>query len=158
MLCDRVGFLRWSPDGTMLAAGATNGSGNLICWHLDTQTAQLLSCRPRALSLAWFPKSSLLAVAFSDKGDKRVVVWDATKNQQLKLWEELPVVPRMLSISLEQQLAISSNGSDLLFVHLDESSPSARFLGLFPAAWSPTRLTLATLDPQRETTLVILSE
>jgi len=154
MLRDNVSLLRWSQDGLLLAAGATSGSKPLICWHvMGTPTHQLLSSGLHPLSLTWFPRSSLLAVAFNNK---QMMIWDAGKNQPLKTWEKLPVVPRTLSISLEQRLAVASIGKDLLFGRLNEPFPSSRYPGHWLAIWSPTHSKLATLDPQKETILNIL--
>ncbi len=147
--------LRWSPDGALLAAGTYKGM--VVCWRAQTQTVQWqeLASNALAYSLAWSPDSTKLAVAFSNR---RVVVWDVIKKQKVLDWKELPIVPRMLSISIDQRLAIASNIGELLFGSLADPMPTATYAGQWLVAWSPTRPELATLDAQKEMELILWSE
>lgn len=160
LTCNKPGLLRWSPDGSWLAAGAANGM--LICWHVDTKRQRLLSSDPlwRPYSLTWLPGSLILAVASVHKrsGNKRITMWDMREDQPIASWEELPVLPLTLSASTQQQLVIASREQQLLFGSPNDDTPTARYPGQLLAAWSPTQSQLATLDPQDPTTLVLLSD
>jgi len=94
-------------------------------------------------------------VAFKDR---RVVVYDAVQGHELSVQKELSIMPRMLSISRQQRLALASSERHLLFSRLAELSPSAKLPGQLLAAWSPVREELVTLDAQKETMLVIWGE
>ncbi len=155
MYCGNVGTLRWSPDGTLLAAGTRNGE--VLCWRVNTPNTQRIQLQETVSnqfvhSLAWSPDSTRLAVAFING---QVVVWDVHNRQLLPGWKALSIVPRMLSVSTKQRLVVASDTGDLLFGNLDETSPSTTHSGYWPAAWSPTGTELAMLDAKRETTLVI---
>ena len=155
--CGEKGTLRWSPDGVFLAAGTAYGS--ILCWDLQTQTPVLHwqeSVPGRQVNcLTWSSDGALLAVAFNNK---RVVVWDMLKKQIRAEWKQLPVVPKMVSLSPAQRLAIASRGGDLLFGDLDDSAPSGRYPGQWLAAWSPVEAEFVTLDAHKETALVIWGE
>jgi WD40 repeat protein len=155
MYCDNTGVLRWSPDGSMLAMGARNGTA--ICWNLDTKTVQWSepASNRRIYSLAWSPDSTSLAIAFSDK---RVVMWNVLERRKRAVWEKLPAMPHVLSISRQHQLIVASSKLHLLFGDLDEAAPSARHPGYLLAEWSPRRSEFATLDPDNDTMLVIWQE
>jgi serine/threonine protein kinase len=150
--CGNIGVLRWSPDGSLLAAGANNGS--IVCWRTDTQTVHWHepACGRRIYSLSWFPDSSSLAVAFQNK---LVVVWNVRERRRITSWVNLPAMPLMLDISPRHHLIVASTRHDLLFGHLHESSPSRKHPGRLLAAWSPTGSELVALDAQKETSLVL---
>lgn len=161
MRCGNVGVLCWSPDGSRLAAGASNGS--VVCWNtkdvneMNRQTSawQIAAAGQKVNGLAWSPNNSLLAVAFRDK---RVVGWDTNTRSEMFRWEGLPTMPRMLSISTEQRIVMASSERRILFGCPDEPCPTTMFPGQLLAAWSPTCLELATLDEQKETTLTVWRE
>ncbi len=155
MRCGNVGVLRWSPDGSLLVAGASNGS--VLCWTVGRQTSawQVTVPGQKVNSLSWSQDSSLLAVAFKNN---RVVGWDRRTKSQVLLWEKLPAMPRMLSISAECRIVMASSEKRLLFGFPNELFPSSIYPGQLLASWSPTNLELATLDEQRENILVIWRE
>ncbi len=150
--CGNIGVLRWSPDGSLLAAGANNGT--IVCWRADTQTVHWHepACGRRIYSLSWFPDGSSLAVAFQNK---LVVVWNVRERRRITSWVNLPAMPLMLDISPRHHLIVASTKQDLLFGHLHESSPSGKHPGRLLAAWSPTGSELVALDAQKETSLVL---
>ncbi len=147
--------LRWSPNGAFLAAGTYKGM--VACWQAQTQTVQWQepASNTLAYSLAWSPDSTKLAVAFSNR---RVAVWDVIKKQKILDWKELPIVPRMISISIDQRLAVASNTGELLFGSLADPAPTATHPGQWLVAWSPTHRELATLDAQKDTELILWGE
>lgn len=155
MRCGNVGVLRWSPDGSLLAAGASNGG--VLCWTIGRQTStwQVTAPGQKVNSLSWSRDGSLLAVAFKNNC---VVGWDIHTKEKALLWEKLPAMPRMLSVSAECRVVIASSEKRLLFGLPDESFPSAIYPGQLLASWSPTNLELATLDEQRENLLVVWRE
>lgn len=152
----KMNLIRWSPDGSLLVA---ESKGLLLCWHIDdrSMTQHLLPSRRAISNLAWVPTSSLLTVAFYDK-QIGMLVWDAEKRQPLQTWNNLPVMPLMLSVSPQQRIVMASTENDLLFGGLKDPSPTAKYPGKKLASWSPTEQKLATLDPQKPATLIILSE
>ena len=83
MFCGGNGALRWSPDGSLLAAGGKNGT--LMCWRKGTQVVHWRNSDLRATVqwLAWSQDSTLLVVAFRDR---RIVIWDINKNCIKKEW------------------------------------------------------------------------
>lgn len=154
MLCGNIGVLRWSPDGRQLVAGASNGE--LRCWDIGYQTAvwQLASPGQKVNSLAWSPDGKLLVVAFRDH---RVAGWDTHSRSRLFLWEKLPAMPRMVSVSPERRIVIASAENYLLFGSPNEPYPSAVLPGQLLASWSSAASELATLDEHSESSLVIWS-
>jgi serine/threonine protein kinase len=152
MRCGGAGVLRWSPDGTRLAAGASNGA--VACWDVGSQQPVWRPEEPgqKVNSLAWSPDGALLAVAFRDN---RVVGWDTHTRQEVLRWEELPAMPRMLTISTQRSIAVASGERRLLFGYPGSPGPTSAFPGQLLAAWSPAAPELATLDEQKETTLAI---
>lgn len=152
MLCGNIGVLRWSPDGRQLAAGASNGE--LRCWDIGYQTAvwQIVGPGQKVNSLAWSPDGGLLVVAFRDN---RVAGWDTHSRSNVFLWEHLPTMPRMVSVSQAQQIVIATGEKCLLFGNPDEAFPSTVLPGQLLASWSATSPELATLSEQNETSLVI---
>ena len=152
MRCVNLGVLRWSPDGMCLVAGASNGE--VRCWEFGHQAAawQVVGPGQKVNSLSWSPDGSLLAVAFRDH---RVVGWDIPHRSNVFLWEKLPVMPRMVSVSSERQIVIASAEKYLLFGNPNQAAPSTVFPGQLLVGWSPTRRELATLSEQNETSLVV---
>ena len=152
MTCGGVGVLRWSPDGSLLAAGGNNGQ--LLCWRGDTHAIhwQDATSRWQVYGLAWSPDSTLLAVAFADR---RVAVWNVHTHRLHRAWTDLPLVPRALSVSQAGVLAVASNQHYLFIGSSDEAAPFGKHRGYALAEWSPTRNELATLDPDQDTKLII---
>ncbi len=64
-------------------------------------------------------------------------------------------MPRMLSISTERRIGITSGEKRLLFGFPDEHEPSMVLPGQLLVAWSPVRVELATLSERRENSLAI---
>ncbi len=155
MRCANVGVLRWSPDGARLAAGAGNGA--VLCWNVGSRAAawQVASPGQKVNSLVWSHESDLLAVAFRDN---RVIGWDVYTRDMVCVWENLPAMPRTLSISTGRRIVLASGEPRLLSGYPNELFPSAMLTGQLLAAWSPTRTELATLDERRENALVIWHE
>lgn len=159
LTCTKPGLLRWSPSGSWLVAGASNGM--LVCWNVDTKIQKLLSSnrRWRIYTLTWFPHSSNLAVVFLDRlsGDRRIVIWDVEKEQEIAPpLERLPVLPLSLSASTKRRLVIASDEQELLLSGSNDLFLTDRYPGQLLAAWSPRNSQLATLHPQDPTTLVIV--
>jgi hypothetical protein len=152
MRCGNAGTLRWSPDGTLLALGASNGG--VLCWNLAQQTPvwQVAPPGQKVTSLAWSPDGSLLVVAFRNN---RIVGWNVHTRMQAFQWEKLPAMPRMLSISTERRIAITSSEKRLLFGFPDEHEPSMVLPGQLLVAWSPVHVELVTLSERRESSLAI---
>jgi serine/threonine protein kinase len=152
MRCGGPGVLRWSPDGTRLAAGASNGA--VSCWQVGSQQPVWQVAKPdqKVNSVAWSPDGLLLAVAFRDN---RVVGWDAHTKAETLRWEALPAMPRVLAISTRRCVTIASGERRLLFGYPGEPWPASASPGQLLAAWSPATPELATLDEQKVTTLVI---
>ncbi len=152
MRCGNAGTLRWSPDGTLLALGASNGG--VLCWNLAQQTPvwQVTSPGQKVTSIAWSPDGSLLVVAFRNN---RIVGWNVHTRLQAFQWEKLPAMPRMLSISTERRIGITSGEKRVLFGFPDEYEPSMVLPGQLLIAWSPVRVELATLSERRENSLAI---
>jgi serine/threonine protein kinase len=152
MRCGNAGTLRWSPDGTLLAIGASNGG--VLCWNLAQQTPawQVVAPGQKVTSLVWSSDGSLLVIAFRDN---RIVGWNVHTRMQAFQWEKLPAMPRMLSISTERRIGITSSEKRLLFGFPDEHEPSMVLPGQLLVAWSPARVELATLSERRENSLAI---
>ncbi|HLG64340.1 MAG TPA: serine/threonine-protein kinase [Ktedonosporobacter sp.] len=152
MLCGNIGVLRWSPDGTQLVAGASNGE--LRCWDIGYQTAvwQVVGPGQKVNNLAWSPDGKLLAVAFRDN---RVEGWDTHGRSRIFCWEKLPAMPRMVSVSPEQRIVVASAEKYLLLGSSNGAFPSAVLPGQLLASCSPTGPELATLDEHSETALII---
>ena len=152
MRCGNAGTLRWSPDGTLLALGASNGA--VLCWNPTRQRSvwQIASPGQKVTSLAWSPDGTLLAVAFRDN---RIVGWNVQTRTQAFQWEKLPAMPRMLSISTDHRIGLASGEKRLLFGVPDEYEPSMVLPGQLLVAWSPIRVELATLSERRENSLAI---
>ena len=148
LYCGNTGALRWSPDGSVLVAGAK--SGHVVCWSSSNQqnkTWQVSAVGQKVTALAWSPDSSLLVVAFRDS---RIVGWDVHSHQEVLLWKNLPAMPRMLSISTEMRIVIASGEHRLLLGTLSDAFPLGVLPGQQLAVWSPLRSELATLDEQKE--------
>lgn len=152
MRCGSIGTLRWSPDGNLLAAGASNGG--VLCWNLAQHTPvwQVAAPGQKVTSLAWSPDGSLLVVAFRNN---RIAGWNVHTRMQAFQWEHLPAMPRMLSISTERRIGMTSSEKRLLFGFPDEHEPSMVLPGQLLLAWSPVRVELVTLSERRENTLAI---
>lgn len=152
MLCGNIGVLRWSPDSTQLVAGASNGE--LRCWDIGYQTAvwQIAGPGQKVNSLAWSSDGELLAVAFRDH---RVAGWDTHGRSRSFLWEKLPAMPRMVSVSPERRVVIASAEKYLLFGSPDEVFPSTVLPGQLLASWSSAASELVTLSEHSESSLVI---
>ncbi len=152
MRCGNAGTLRWSPDGTLLALGASNGA--VLCWNMAQQTPVWRVAPPdqKVTSLAWSPDGSLLVVAFRDN---RIVGWNVHTRMQTFQWEKLSAMPRMLSISTERRIGMTSSEKRLLFGFPDEYEPSMVLPGQLLLSWSPVRVELATLSERRENSLAI---
>ncbi len=147
-----TGVLRWSPDGSYLALGASNGA--VLCWDVAHENAlwQVVTTGQKVNSLTWSPDSSLFACAFRDS---RVGVWNVQKGEYVLQWQHLPAMARTLSISVEQRIVIASSERRLLSGTLHELFPTATIAGQLLVACSPTRSEFATLDEQRENVLAI---
>jgi serine/threonine protein kinase len=155
MRSGNVGTLRWSPDAAWLAAGAMNGA--VTCWNARTLTRHLEIPASNQLvySIAWSRDSKHLAIAFRDQ---RVEIWDVSRKKCVARWTQLSLVPRMLSVSVNNRLAIASNTDTLLFGNMAEKNPDGTFAGHWLAAWSPMRPEFATLDTRTGTDLLLLEE
>lgn len=147
-----TGVLRWSPDGSYLAIGASNGA--ILCWDVERENAlwQVATTGQKVNSLAWSADSTILACAFRDS---RIAAWDVQKGTSVLQWQHLPAMPRTLSISMEQRIVTASSERRLLSGTIDEPFPTASLAGQLLVACSPTRSEFATLDEQRENVLAI---
>ncbi len=152
MRCGNPGSLRWSPDGTLLAAGGSNGM--VVCWSIG-RIAPAWHVAPlgqKVHGLAWSPDGALLAVAFRNN---RVAGWDAGTRQPLFDWEKLPSMPRTLTIASTQHITIASSEQRLLCGMPQDTFPLKTVPGQLLAAWSPAYPDLATLDANRQSSLII---
>jgi serine/threonine protein kinase len=155
MRSSNADILRWSPDGTYLAAGSSNG--DIKCWQPDrtNEAWHVAALRQKVTSLAWSTDSSLLLAALRNN---QVVGWDVRTRQKVLQWEKLPVMPRIISIAKSGRIVLASSAKYLLFGFPGENAPSTTAAGQLLAAWSPTHRELATLDEKDETTLVLWHE
>ncbi len=84
----RLSLLGFSPDGRTLACAAEKGG--VALWDMATRKvrAMLQGLTDPVVSLAWSPDGKTLATATeSVRGDKGVVLWDATLGQQRRRLE-----------------------------------------------------------------------
>ena len=155
MRSGNVGVLRWSPDGSLLAAGASNGA--LIGWHGKNLASVWKLAEPgqKVNHVAWSPDGALLAAALRDA---RVVVWDAHARKAICTWTKLPAMPRTLSISLTGRITVASTEKRLLSGFPADAFPPATCPGQLLAAWSPLRSELVALEEQKETALMLWCE
>ncbi len=152
--CGGLGTLRWSPDGSLLAAGTLDGA--LICWRADTNTIvwQKPSTREQIYSLCWSPDSASLIVS---SGDGHITIWDVRQNRMVAQWNNLPMVARMLSITNQGLLMAASRHPYLYFrtINIHDTGYIGKHSGKWFAAWSPTRTEFATLHPENESVLML---
>jgi serine/threonine protein kinase len=152
--CGGWGTLRWSHDGSLLVAGGREGE--ICCWQAGTYARVWSYSLPgkRIFHLAWSSDSTLLAIALSDRS---VVVLNILERRIVMEWKNLPVVPRVLSISPKRWLAVASNQSDLYLGNIDTdlSLPAMKFRGHRLVAWSPKRPEFATLHPKNDSWLIL---
>ncbi len=150
-----AGVLRWSPNGSYLALGASNGA--ILCWHMEHENAlwQVATAGQKVNSIAWSPDNSVFACAFRDC---RIVTWNVQTRTSSITWQRLPAMPRTLSISIGQRIIVSSSERRLLSGVVNEAFPTLTIPGQLLIACSPTRPEFATLDEQRENVLAIWQE
>ncbi len=150
-----TGVLHWSPDGSYLAIGASNGA--ILCWDVAHENAlwQVITTGQKVNSLTWSPDSTIFACAFRDS---RVSVWNVQQGMCILQWQHLPAMARSVSISMEQRLVLASSERRLLSGTLQEPFPTAAIAGQLLVACSPTRSEFATLDEQKENVLAIWHE
>jgi WD40 repeat protein len=155
MRSSNADILRWSPDGTYLAAGSSNG--DIKCWQPDLSNAEwhVAALKQKVTSLAWSLDSSLLLAALRNN---QVVGWDVHTRQKVLQWEKLPVMPRIISVSKSERIVLASSAKHLLFGFPNEDAPSATAAGQLLAVWSPTHRELATLDEKDESVLILWHE
>ena len=149
------GVLRWSPNGSYLAVGASNGA--ILCWDVEHENAlwQVVTSGQKVNSLTWSHDSTLLACAFRDS---RIAAWNVQKGECVLQWQRLPAMSRTLGISMGQRIVTASSERRLLSGTVDELFPTASIPGQLLVACSPTRPEFATLDEQRENVLAIWHE
>ncbi|MGH2493680.1 MAG: protein kinase domain-containing protein [Ktedonobacteraceae bacterium] len=154
MRCSTIGTLCWSPDGSLLAAASDNGE--TVIWSADRQEIQayLPASKAPIRSLAWFPDGSMLAAGYRSK---RVAIWDMLRIREIKNWDDLTELPRMISSPPHDSTVTIATQSNLLFGTLHEQELSVSYQGQLLASWSPLS-ELATLDKQDDTVLIILQK
>ncbi len=152
MRCSTIGTMQWSPDGSLLAAGGDNGT--LFCWDANSQQTSACTPIPRApiQSLAWFADKPLLAISSINR---RVAIWDMVSKREIKSWNELAELPRMISVSPHDFTVSLATKNHLLFGSLQEQTLSFGDQGHLVASWSP-RAELATVREHKDTMLIIL--
>ena len=149
-----IGILHWSPDGSLLLAGTSSGS--LFCWNVFQETLwQPLHAGHKISSVTWSANGTWFATAQSNK---EVSIWDVRSKQRIALWENLPVMPRALDISIDGRVIFASSEHSLLSGFLNESAPSATLPGQLLVSWSPQDMELVTLDQFHENVLVLWQE
>lgn len=155
MRSGNVGVLRWSPDGSFLVAGASNGA--LVGWYGKKLALvwNLMEPGQKVNSIAWSPDGVWLAAALRDA---RVVTWDVRTKNSICVWTKLPAMPRTLSVSCAGRITVASTEKRLLAGFPEEAFPSTIFPGQLLVAWSSLRPELATLEENRETSLVFWHE
>ncbi len=152
MRCGNVGVLRWSPDGSSLVAGASNGQ--ITCWSVGSLagTWQVAAPSQKVNSVVWSPDGTLLVAAFRDQ---RVAGWDTRTRKCVFSWQKLPAMPRMVSISPHMRISIASHEQRLLIGMPEDPFPLRIVPGQLLATWSPTQEELLTLDEQKEHILTV---
>lgn len=152
--CGAIDTLRWSPDGSLLALGGE--SGEVLCVHAMSQVVQwsISVPRQRISSLAWSPDGSLLAAVSKNN---QVIGWNGSRGYEVLHWQKLPIRSRSrtLAIFAPQKIALASDESHVLVAPAGEDFPSNMFPGQKLIASSPVRSELATLEAQKDTTLII---
>lgn len=150
-----TGVLRWSPDGSYLAIGASNGA--ILCWDVEHEDAlwHVATSGQKVNSLTWSPDSALFACAFRDS---RIMAWNVQQGKSVLQWQCLPAMPRTLSISMERRVVVASSERRLLSGMVNEPFPTATIPGQLLVACSSTRPEFATLDEQRENILAVWHE
>jgi len=149
-----IGILRWSPDGSQLLAGTSNGS--LFCWDVPQDTLwQPMHAGQKVNSVVWSPDGTWFATALRNN---EVRAWETRTHHQVMQWSNLPSMPRTLSISMEGRIVIASSEHMLLSGSLNELSPSATLPGQLLASWSPQDTELVALDELHENVLVVWQE
>ncbi|GCE28026.1 hypothetical protein KDA_35100 [Dictyobacter alpinus] len=155
MRCDNPGTLHWSPDGTQLAIGSSQG--NIACWPVGGKQAvwQVASLGHKIQGLCWSRDGAQLVVATNDR---RVLGWQVQERTELLRWEKLPSLIRMLTISRQGRITLASSEKRLLLGSPYDPAPTLSAPGQLMAAWSPVRDELATLDDHDANTLTVWSE
>jgi WD40 repeat protein len=155
MRSGNLGVLRWSPDASLLVAGA--GNGMIVGWqgkHLASAWS-VAEVGQKVNGITWSPDGLLLAGAMRDN---RVAIWDVPAKKMIRTWTKLPAMPRALSISPAGRVTVASTEKRLLLGFPEEAFPSMTLPGQFLAAWSPSRLELVASAENQETTLVLWRE
>jgi serine/threonine protein kinase len=152
MRSGNIGVLHWSPDGTMLAAGASNGA--VMCWYMFQRQPAWHVATPgqKVNSISWSPDQNLLAVVFRDS---RVVGWNPSTKETTFTWTGLPSMPRAVTISINHRILLASTEKRLLSGLPHEPAPGTTSPGQLLVACSPVTPELVTLDEHQETTFVI---
>lgn len=152
MRCGNIGTVHWSPDGSFLAAGGANGM--LVSWSI-ARIAPAWHIAPigqKVYGLSWSPDGAIFAAAFKNN---RVVGWDTHTRQMLFAWEKLPAMPRTLTIAPTQYVTIASSEQRILCGLPQDAFPAKTVPGQLLASWSSAYPNLATLDSNRQSTLMI---
>lgn len=155
--CTDPGTLRWSPDGEFLAvAGKVGKDGAILLLNADTRAPyrQHPNLPGQIVNIAWSLDSSLLAIAFKNR---RIAVLNIQTNKWQVEWNNLPLIPRTISISPEKILVVASSQRYLLLGTLNDlsSKPITKHDGYLMAQWSTRKNELVTLDPTQDTHLKV---
>lgn len=108
----QVRSVSFSPDGTLLAAGASNGV--IFVWDIDTgEMVEALTGHDGIISLSFSPDGSLLAAG---SFDSRVFVWDVKTGENVETLAGHTDGARSVLFSPNGSLLAAGTGDGTIFV------------------------------------------
>lgn len=100
---EQVGFLAFSPDGTLLASGGGGGSAKVCLWHLGERelAGELDAHRAGITGMAFTADGKQL---ITSAWDSQVIVWDVNTAQELRRFEGHEEAVTSLALSPDGKL------------------------------------------------------
>jgi hypothetical protein len=100
---EQVGFLAFSPDGTLLASGGGGGSAKVCIWHLGEgePAGELDAHRAGITGMVFTPDGKHLVTS---AWDCQVIVWDVNAAQELRRFEGHDEAVSGLALSADGKL------------------------------------------------------